>query len=81
MSDTKNKSKREIISEEIRLSPDILERLRDIDVDYDLAVSLFKIMAQEESRQKSRKGNTSQRYKEGKYKSPEELRDRKSEEI
>ena len=80
MSDMKKDNKREVIDEEIKLSPEILEKIRDIDMDYALEVSLFKIMAQEESRQKSRKGTASPRYKNGEYRSPEGLKDRKSEE-
>ena len=80
MSDMKKDNKREVIDEDIKLSPEILEKIQDIDMDYDLAVSLFKIMAQEESRQKSMKGTTSPRYKKGEYMSPEELRVRKIEE-
>ena len=60
---------KEVFDEDLELSPDTLERIRDIDMDYDLAVLFFKILAMEESRQKSRKRDTSQRYKEGEYKS------------
>ena len=81
MSDMKKDNKREVIDKDIKLSPEILEKIRDIDMDYDLAVSLFKIMAQEESRHKSRKGTASPRYKKGEYRLPEELKDHKSEEI